>query len=191
MIVSKILSPFILTFFVLSFLVQGAEIVKPCVKQTLVDSLIVELVKDVENLSRHKAKKLAVELILRQCQHEKDNGRDGIRIRDGKVKFSEFSNTYDTKDPVFFCKNNAGYKSYLSRMAQKLIQFSTKKQVPRKEVDYKRRPSSQRSKPIVKKKEAQWDCRIPNYIKTVRRVSRAQMETLSITYGAKSCLPVN
>ena len=147
---------------------------------------------DVENLSRHKAKKLATELILRQCQNEKNKGTEGVRIRDGKVKFSEYSNSWDTNDPIFFCKNNAGYKSYLSHMTHRLLQSVKKPE--QTERNYKRKPSSS-SKRKVQKKEpvevAMWKCRIPNYIKTIKRVNKAQMETLSNTYGTASCMRAN
>lgn len=177
--------------FLLSPFVVGSELVKPCVELDIVDSIMKDLLKDYEKLSRFEAQKLAKELILRQCQHEKDNGRSEIRIRDGKVKFSEFSYSYDVSDPVYFCKNNSGYKAYYSQMTHKLLQFKNKPE--KTESNYKRKPSnSNSSKPMRKtapKVEPMWNCVIPNYIKTVRRVNKAQMETLSITYGSSSCSP--
>lgn len=170
---------------------QASELAKPCAKLSIVDSLISELTKDIENLSRHKAKKLAKELILRQCRHEKEKGKEDIRIRNDKVIFSEYSHTFDTNDPVYFCKNNIGYKSYLSHMTHRLIQFKINQEGPKQEK--KRKPSSRKSRPVVrtpeKKKATGWDCVIPGYLKIVKKVDKAQMETLSITYGESSCSP--
>ncbi len=167
------------------------DISRPCAGEELdiVDTIINDLLKDYEKLSRFDAKKLAVELIVRQCQHEKDNGREGIRIRDGKVKFSEFSDTYNTADPVFYCKNKKGYRSYLGQMTHKLLQFKEDKS--KKERIAKPKPRNTRPRKPAQKvepaKEPMWNCVIPGYFKIVKRVNKNQMETLSITYGPSSC----
>ncbi|MFT6070106.1 MAG: hypothetical protein ACJAT2_002578 [Bacteriovoracaceae bacterium] len=184
------LTTLLICFFLgLSFTAFSKDLVKPCESLSFVELNIIDLLKDYEKLSRFDAKKLAVELILRQCQHEKDKGSEGIRIRDGKVKFSEFSDTYNTQDPVYFCKNNRGYRSYLSQMTHKLLQFKEDKE--KKEGVVKAKPRNNKPrKPAQKKepvKEPMWNCVIPNYIKTVKRVNKNQMETLSITYGPNSC----
>lgn len=182
-----------LVLFSTSFIVKAADKVSPCTPLSLVDSIIKELMTDVENLSRHKAKKLATELILRQCQAEKDKGTEGVRIRDGKVKFSEYSNSWDTNDPVFFCKNNAGYKSYLSHMTHRLLQTGNKKE--ELERNYKRKPSSGNSSRTVRKvepvKEAMWICLIPSYFKVPKRVNKNQKITLTNTYPNIVCSPAS
>lgn len=175
-----------------SLAVSAADKATPCKPLSFVDSVIKELMADVEDLTRHKAKKLATELILRQCKHEKENGVEGVRIRDNKVKFSEFSDTYNVKDPIYFCKNKKGYHAYLSQMTGRLLQVQEKNNP--KVRNYKKKPSRTSTRTARKPepvKEPMWNCVIPNYIKTVRRVNKAQMKTLTITYGEASCSPAS
>lgn len=163
---------------------------------SLEDFLIMELVNDIENLSRFNAKDAAIKMVLNQCQTELDKGNDAIRIKNGKLRFSEFSDQYNVQDPVFFCKNNSGHRAHVSQITQKIIQFSREKERAKRERALRDSPPQERPRtvnrvPPKNKKEKMWSCNIPNYIKTRKIVNKSMMETLVIAHGAGSCRLMN
>ncbi len=157
---------------------------------------VMELVDSIEKQSRFNARELSKKLILKQCQNEVDKGNRNIRVRGGKIKFSQFSDTYDVKDPLFFCKNRRGYESYLANLAQKFTLFSRERERRKREEEYRKNPRKSEKKPLVRrvsstvKKPELWDCKIHNYIRTIKRVGKQEKETLTNTYGEESCVPV-
>jgi hypothetical protein len=175
----------------MSFSAYSSDRIIGC-EQKLLEFLSVELAREIEKVSRFEAQELSKKLILNQCIKAKEQGNKSIRIKDSKVRFSEFSYTYNTKDPFYFCKNQNGYKSYLSQLTQMITQFSLKIERKKYEEEVRSRaPTQSRSiRKVEAKVEKMWDCRIPNYIRTIRRVKRAQMLTLTNTYGPNSCVEV-
>jgi hypothetical protein len=164
--------------------------------QSLEDFLIMELVDDIENLSRFNAKDAAKKLVLTQCRTEKDQGNDTITIKNGKIRFSEFSDQYDVQDPVYFCKNNAGHRSHVSQVSQKIIQFSREKERKKRELAYRNNPPKKKQEARKRvapksKKEEMWVCSPPNYLDIRRLVNKQVMETLVLTHGAGVCKRAN
>ena len=173
---------------------QGASCER---EQSFIDSTIEGLTKDLQSISNYKAKELATEAIFRQCKHSKNSGHKDIRIRNEKIRFSEFSNHWNVKDPVYFCKNNSGYKSYLLQMTKKVLKLSKKADTQKAERNKKNPIKRALSKDLKKahtiaetKKVSMWDCTIQSYIKIRKRMNREQMKTFKIAYPNHSCTPV-
>lgn len=153
-----------------------------------------ELIESIEAQAKFSAKEIAKKAILSECQFAIDKGDKSISIRNGKPRFYEFSNQYNVEDPYFFCRNNAGYKSYLLSLIQKINLFSRDEERKRHKSKMKNNRTSKirvSSRPAAKSAKF-WDCTNPNYyIKTIRRVDKKTKETLVIAWGPEACVPVN
>ena len=175
---------------------QGASCER---EQSFIDSTIEGLTKDLQSISNYKAKELATEAIFRQCKHSKNSGHKDIRIRNEKIRFSEFSNHWNVKDPVYFCKNNSGYKSYLLQMTKKVLKLSKKADTQKAERNKKnpiKRTSSKSSKNKVRRETKtppplMWNCIIRiYYINKIKTVNTEEMKSYRILNGEDSCTPV-
>ena len=166
------------------------------------EPFVMELVDALDSQSRFSSDQLAAKLILGQCQAEIDKGNKDLMIRKGKIRFFEFSNSYNVEDPLYFCKNKTGYNVYLSTLSQKFRLFSREKERILREEKYRaiRENPENRSKEkmIINKYTSTpapmvqlWDCKIPNYIGVIRRVDIKQKEMLALTYGEESCTKVD
>jgi hypothetical protein len=154
----------------------------------LFDYLDIELVEMIEKQSYFNAKKLAKELILNKCRREVSNGNKDIVVGKTKIIFTQYSDTFDTNDDLFFCKNKSGYESYLSTFAQKLTLFSRERERIKREKELKlnppkpRRVSLNRSQPRASKVET-WDCVNPfYYMRKVKKLTKSEMEAFIIAH---------
>jgi hypothetical protein len=161
------------------------------------EPFVMELVDALDSQSRFSADQLAAKLILGQCQAEIDKGNKDLMIRNEKIRFFEFSDSYNVDDPLYFCKNKTGYSVYHATLSGKFRLFSREKERLIREARYRENPQirprlkvrNYNSVPV--KKVDQWDCKIPSYIGVVRRVDITQKEMLALTYGEESCKKVD
>jgi hypothetical protein len=166
---------------------------------------VMELVEALENQSRFSARELAEKLVLDQCQREIDKGNKDLNISRGKIRFFQFSDSYDVYDDFYFCKNKTGYKAYLSSVTSKFQLFSREKERALREEKHKAnlkklkkqypngiKKTKKFSKDFVDTpKENLWSCAKPNYIKIHKIVTEEQKKILIQAYGEKICTKVD
>lgn len=118
------------------------------------------------------------ESILREC--EKAPREVGVYIRNGSLRFTEYSYTYDIHEPYYYCKNKEGYNSYFSQLVSTLrneVRLNSRVQVS----SSSRRSYSNYS--VEVEEEVKWRCIIPTYVPIPKIYTQQQKNTLEFTYG--------
>lgn len=156
------------------------------------DSAIMELIGQFEKQSKFNAQNEAKKFILQQCQKFKDDGNSKILIKNNKIRFTQYSDSYNVNDPAYFCKNNQGYTSYLSRISQKMNLFKREKEKEEYKKTPKRKKPSRTYSSTKKAKVKIWECINPfSYIKKKSYLKKDHMLDHVNAHGADSCKPIN
>ena len=165
---------------------------------------ILEVVGDIEKLTDFSVGTLSKNLVLKSCKKAYDDGISGIRVLNGKIKFSEFSDRYSVSDPLFFCKIKTGYKHYLSRLEGKVRHFYNRISEEKNRVDQIRHDPGYKNKdgtseirvswetdlPLVGDEEKLWECIIPTYIRSKKILNFDEKVLIENIYKNTSCTPI-
>lgn len=175
---------------VMSFLVptQAAEY---CPIQDRGDE-IAKLAKELEAACDWSMQKLAKEKILKECTKAKKKD-SSIRFKteygETNIQFSQFGDTYNHNEPNIECKHNKAYQvrlAHLTRQLNEQAMTSQRSQPRRTSTSSTTSRNTGRSTPPPPPKEEKpklWQCRIPNYIRTIRIVGEAEKFAIENAHG--------
>lgn len=139
-----------------------------------------KLAKEVDAACGWTIQKIAAESILKKCQEANPNTGDTLR-------FSDFSYSYDTNVPFYYCKNKKGYEAHLAQLVKTLkneVNENERKNHAEKDLARAKecmksgsncpKPSSPSAVNSEKKKK--WICTVPGYITRTVEVDESRIE---------------
>lgn len=185
-------------------LLNASSADEPC-SMELIREEVLRLSDNISSISDYMLKDKIEASVFEVCSTAPREFDVRVSAETKKVRFSEFSQTYDTKKPYYFCKNKLGYERYIEQLRSQL-----RTQINRIEVNRSRKvarsassSSSSNSTSTVTsnrntvasipkataKREPLWKCTMPGYITTIRTVNADQKFGLETTYNVV-CSPI-
>lgn len=148
-----------------------------------VNEVLSRLARDVEAACGWSINQVVEKSIMKQCVEAGE--KEGVKFTSStpkKLRFSQFSYTFDTNEPYYYCKNKRGYDSYFAQSTLQLAQEVADNE--RSKYEHSMRESGRVTPYPAKEsvKEVRWRCVIPNYIPIPQIYSTEQKEVLDLTY---------
>lgn len=153
-----------------------------------------KLAQEVEAACDWTIEQIAKASLIKKCAEAPKS--EGIRFRGGEpptLRFTQFSDSYDTSDELYFCKNKKGHERRLYQVVKRLKEGVEKAQAERSRKRYeenrpkrstKRAPASNEAKP------QRYRCLVPGYYGTTPiDVDEGQVYGIQHTYG-DVCRPI-